>query len=95
MTVMFPYEAENPLKEEFFGHSRSGYFVDVGANDPERWSQSFHLEQMGWDGIVVEPQPHLAELLRHTEEVARAHGVALIDRGGDGSLLYGQCGYHR
>ena len=75
MTVMFPYAAENPLKEEFFGHSRRGYFVDVGANDPERWSQSFHLEQMGWDGIVVEPQPQLAELLRQRRK-AKVYAVA-------------------
>jgi FkbM family methyltransferase len=64
MGAIFPYEAEKRLKEEFFGHSASGYFVEVGANDPEHWSQSFHLETMGWRGIVVEPQPELAETLR-------------------------------
>jgi FkbM family methyltransferase len=75
MTAIFPYEAENRLKEEFFGHSPSGYSVDVGANDPERWSQSYHLEQMGWTGIVVEPQPHLAELLRQRRK-AKVYAVA-------------------
>jgi FkbM family methyltransferase len=64
MTAIFPYELENPLKEEFFGHARSGFFVEVGANDPEKWSQTFHLEQLGWSGIVVEPQPDLAAALR-------------------------------
>jgi FkbM family methyltransferase len=63
MNAIFPYERENPLKEEFFGHARSGYFVEVGANDPEKWSQTFHLEQLGWSGIVVEPQPQLAAAL--------------------------------
>jgi FkbM family methyltransferase len=64
MTAIFPYESENTLKEEFFGHARSGFFVEVGANDPEKWSQTFHLEQLGWSGIVVEPQPQLAAALR-------------------------------
>ena len=64
MTAIFPYELENSLKEEFFQHSRSGFFVEVGANDPEKWSQTFHLEQLGWNGIVVEPQPDLAAALR-------------------------------
>jgi len=64
MNVIFPYAAENPLKEEFFGHSSRGFFVEVGANDPERWSQTLHLEKLGWDGILVEPQPDLAEALR-------------------------------
>jgi FkbM family methyltransferase len=75
VTAIFPYEAENPLKEEFFAHARSGFFVEVGANDPERWSQSFHLEQLGWRGIVVEPQPQLAELLRQRRK-AKVYAVA-------------------
>ena len=32
--AIFPDTAENALKEEFFG-ARTGYFVDVGANDPK------------------------------------------------------------
>jgi FkbM family methyltransferase len=75
VTAIFPYEAENPLKEEFFAHARSGFFVEVGANDPEQWSQSFHLEQLGWHGIVVEPQPQLAELLRQRRK-AKVYAVA-------------------
>lgn len=75
MNAIFPYAAENPLKEEFFGHSTSGFFVEVGANDPEQWSQSFHLEKLGWRGIVVEPQPHLAELLRQRRK-AKVYCVA-------------------
>jgi FkbM family methyltransferase len=75
MTAFFPYEDENRLKEEFFGHAKRGYFVEVGANDPQRWSQSFHLEQMGWSGVVVEPQPQLAELLRQ-RRTAKVFAVA-------------------
>src|SRR5262245_61082337 len=63
MRAMLPYEAENPLKEEFFGHRTDGYFVEVGANDPEQWSQSLHLERLGWRGILIEPQPDLADRL--------------------------------
>jgi FkbM family methyltransferase len=75
MSAIYPYEDENRLKEEFFGYSGSGYFVEVGANDPERWSQSFHLEQMGWSGILVEPQPELADALRQ-RRTAKVYSVA-------------------
>jgi FkbM family methyltransferase len=65
MGAMFPPEVENELKEAFFAGSRSGYFVEVGANDPEYLSQTWHLEQRGWTGVLVEPQPDLAaELVR-------------------------------
>jgi len=45
--AIFPDTAENALKEEFFG-ARTGYFVDVGANDPEGMSQNWHLGRLGW-----------------------------------------------
>jgi len=70
MRAILPFAAEQPLKEEFFGHSADGFFVEVGANDPERYSQSFHLERMGWRGIVVEPQPDLADRLRQRRKAS-------------------------
>jgi len=36
----------------------------VGANDPQLRSQTWHLEQAGWTGVLIEPQPDLADLLR-------------------------------
>jgi FkbM family methyltransferase len=63
MQTVFPDHAEERLKVEFFG-ARMGFFVDVGANDPRQGSQTFALEQAGWRGVLVEPQPDLAAALR-------------------------------
>lgn len=52
-----------------------GYFVEVGANDPRVISQTWHLEQIGWSGILVEPLPELAETLRR-ERRAKVYAVA-------------------
>lgn len=41
-----------------------GFFVEVGAFDPIDLSQTFHLEQQGWDGLLIEPVPAHAEKLR-------------------------------
>jgi FkbM family methyltransferase len=73
MRTVFPDRAEDRLKAEFFATSRNGFFVEVGANDPRRGSQSWQFEQDGWTGVLVEPQPDLAERLR---AVRRAHVVA-------------------
>jgi FkbM family methyltransferase len=73
MRTVFPYQVEDRLKDEFFGPMRSGFFVEVGANEPQRGSQSWQFEQAGWSGVLVEPQPDLAERLRH---LRRAHVVA-------------------
>jgi FkbM family methyltransferase len=52
-----------------------GFFVEVGANDPYERSQTWHLEQAGWSGILVEPQPDLAEKLR-AQRTAKVFAIA-------------------
>lgn len=60
-------DEEARLVREFFG-GRPGFFVEVGANDPELISQSWHLEQIGWRGVLIEPLPDYAERLRKTRQ---------------------------
>jgi FkbM family methyltransferase len=66
MRTVFPYQAENALKDEFFASTRKGFFVEVGANEPQHGSQSWQFEQVGWTGVLVEPQPDLASILRQS-----------------------------
>ncbi|HYA04618.1 MAG TPA: FkbM family methyltransferase [Xanthobacteraceae bacterium] len=73
MRTVFPWQVENELKAEFFAAMPNGFFVEVGANEPQRGSQSWQFEQSGWTGVLVEPQPDLAERLRRTR---RAQVVA-------------------
>jgi FkbM family methyltransferase len=67
--AIFPPDVEDSLKDEFFAGASDGYFVDVGANDPKNMSQSWLLEQKGWRGVLVEPQPRLAEKLKRERRV--------------------------
>jgi len=55
---------EQELVRTFFKDAPSGFFVEVGANKPRQESQTWHLEQLGWTGILIEPQPDLADDLR-------------------------------
>jgi FkbM family methyltransferase len=68
--AIFGEDAEDKLKDDFFAGTRNGFFVDVGANDPKDISQSWLLEQMGWRGVLVEPQPWLAQQLREQRRAA-------------------------
>ena len=63
MAVHPSHEEEQTRVREFFGGDNSGYFVEVGANHPTHGSQTWHLEQAGWTGVLVEPQPDLAAFL--------------------------------
>ena len=69
-----PPDHEMRLIAAFFG-PRRGYFVEVGANEPRARSQTFHLEQAGWTGLLIEPQPALAAQLR-AERSAKVFAVA-------------------
>jgi len=56
--------AEQLLVQVFFHNTSHGYFVEIGAGDPVQSSQTWHLEQKGWHGVLVEPIPELCESLR-------------------------------
>lgn len=84
--AIFPYQAEEQLKEEFFDHAAAGFFVDVGANDPKDGSQTYHLERLGWTGVLVEPQPALAERARQ-ERRARVFAAACSSPANAGKTL--------
>src|ERR1700683_5446717 len=86
MRAVFPQEVESELKRSFFGHIEEGYFVEVGANQPEDLSQTFDLEQRGWTGVLVEPQPELANELKRRRS-AKVFAEACFSRRNSGSRL--------
>lgn len=53
--------------------------VDVGANDGEKFSNSRSLIQLGWRGILIEPNPHtyqkLHNLYKGSESVITFEGA--------------------
>jgi len=67
---------EKQLIWEFFGRKRDGFFVEVGANDPQCGSQTWLLEQNGWCGVLVEPQAALCEKLRRERKNSKVFQVA-------------------
>ena len=38
---------------------KNGYYIECGANDGIRQSNTFHFEKSkGWKGVLIEPSPH-------------------------------------
>jgi FkbM family methyltransferase len=50
---------ENYLKDK-----NKGYFVDIGAFDGEIDSNSLFFENLGWEGICIEPNPEVFKKLQ-------------------------------
>lgn len=62
---------------KFFGHAREGMFLEAGANHPTLLSQTYLLETQGWHGVLVEPVPECAALLRQHRPNSRVFENAL------------------
>lgn len=67
---------ESELVWEFFGGRKDGFFLDVGANEPHKGSQTWMLEERGWRGILIEPQAKLCERLREARPRSQVFQVA-------------------
>jgi FkbM family methyltransferase len=78
-------DPEMQMVAAFFGDTK-GYFVEVGANEPRVRSQTWHLEQAGWTGLLIEPQPDLVRELRATR-LAKVFGVACSGPENEGRTL--------
>lgn len=50
------------LIEAFFD-AKPGRYIEVGAHDGIAFSNTYRLEQAGWEGICIEAHPELAERL--------------------------------
>jgi hypothetical protein len=86
MRTVFPTEMEAELMRTFFAAVSCGFFVEVGANEPRNLSQTWPLEQKGWSGVLIEPQPDLADWLRR-ERAAKVFAVACSSQRKAGSRM--------
>lgn len=57
----------NPeLKQKIHSHfnfKNDGFFVDIGAHDGIALSNTWFLENLGWDGVCIEPHPNVFKKL--------------------------------
>ena len=51
--------------------------MDVGANHPTKGNMTWFLEQQGWTGLLIEPHPEMAQLLREQRLKSKTFQVAV------------------
>ncbi len=49
--------AEDVIVSTFFPQGYSGFYVDIGAHHPVKFSNTYLLYQSGWRGINIDPLP--------------------------------------
>src|SRR5579872_7214202 len=74
------------LFDHFFRGRRDGVFVDVGASDGEKFSNSLFFERfLGWSGLCIEPTPAVyaklaAQRKCRCEQLAATGLAAALDK---------------
>lgn len=87
-------EGEDRIIWELLKHRRYGFYVDVGAHHPKRYSNTYLLYRAGWNGLNIEPDPDLIRafgIYRRRDftiqaGVARTEGVLGLHRFADPAL---------
>ncbi|MDQ8186021.1 hypothetical protein [Pelagicoccus sp. SDUM812002] len=79
----FTMGALRPHAETIFPHLNSpgGKFVEVGARDGLKGSLTPYLEKvLGWNGLLIEPWPHLFQRCRKNRKSSVSLNVAASER---------------
>lgn len=55
--ISFSQEGEDLILDRFFEDKNDGFFIDIGAHHPRRFSNTYKFYQKGWTGINIDPMP--------------------------------------
>lgn len=58
----FSQEGEDMVLRRIFGTQNEGFYVDVGANDPIKFSNTYYFYLEGWRGINIDAMPGSMDL---------------------------------
>lgn len=76
----FAQVGEDMILDRYFGEKKSGFYVDIGANHPYIYSNTYKFYLKGWRGINVDANPgtkRLFDSLR-PKDINIQTGVSLI-----------------
>lgn len=75
------------LINNYFKDKKSGFFIDIGANDGINGSNSYYLECIGWNGICIEPIPQIYNILKQNRN-CKCLNIAITEENKEYEFLY-------
>lgn len=84
--LTFSQNGEDVMLSNMFSRLRKGFFIDVGAHHPFRFSNTYFLYRRGWSGINIDALPGTKKLFEHyrPRDITIEIGVSDVP----GSLTY-------
>lgn len=77
---------EDKILAEIFNEKLNGLCIEVGANDGVNDSTTMYFEKIGWDCILIEPNPDLCKSIRIARKSTLIE-VAASDKSGEITLF--------
>jgi FkbM family methyltransferase len=56
-TKTYSQEGEDLILRKVFGRRNNGFYIDIGAHHPKRFSNTYFFYKKGWNGINIEARP--------------------------------------
>lgn len=53
----YSQDGEDLILWSFLKYKKNGYFIDIGAHHPKRFSNTYKFYKKGWRGINIDPTP--------------------------------------
>jgi len=63
-TLSFSQEGEDLIIKRIFEGQKTGFYVDVGAHHPKRFSNTYLFYKMGWQGINIDAMPESMNIFK-------------------------------
>ena len=64
VNLAYSQDGEDMILRRLFERQKSGFYVDVGAHHPYRFSNTCYFYRRGWRGINIDPNPDAIEAFR-------------------------------
>jgi FkbM family methyltransferase len=60
--IGYSQEGEDILLNRIFSNVQKGFYIDIGAHHPFRFSNTYFFYKLGWSGINIDPIPGVKQL---------------------------------
>jgi FkbM family methyltransferase len=83
VNLAYSQDGEDMVLRRLFERQSSGFYVDVGALHPFRFSNTCYFHRRGWRGINIDPNPDAIEAFRRSRPSDINLCVGVADAPGD------------
>jgi FkbM family methyltransferase len=80
-SIAYAQEGEDMVLKRIFSNQVDGFYVDIGAHHPIRFSNTYNFYKRGWAGINIEPNPDSFRLFGkyRKRDINLNYGIAKVN----------------